>query len=311
MQREKNFLSIIVYVKNDEKSIGYFLSSMDAWFGESFEFWEFILVNDFSEDETLSVVKSVAKDIKGNISVVNLAWRHGVETSIIAGQDLAIGDYLLEFDSTVIDFNLDEIMNLYNKCQDGFDIVAASSSQRLPLSTRFFYKSLEHISRKKMNLTTENFRIITRRALNRIKKFNEKIRYRKAIYHYSGLNTSVITYGKIEAGIKRKKVPLFERISLGLDVFIAYSSFAAKISMYISAVSFVLVLFTVYFTIHSYFTEDNLQRGWTTIMLFLSGGFFGVFLFLALISKYLVNILIELQGQEPYSYKSVDRYSNR
>ena len=59
--KEKNFLSAVVYVHNDEKEIGHFLDMLIECFETNFEHSEIICVNDHSDDESVRVIKEAKK----------------------------------------------------------------------------------------------------------------------------------------------------------------------------------------------------------------------------------------------------------
>ena len=58
MAKEKNFVSAVVYVRNDETQVCEFLSMLTGVLEEHFEHSEIICVNDFSSDGSLEKIKS-------------------------------------------------------------------------------------------------------------------------------------------------------------------------------------------------------------------------------------------------------------
>lgn len=310
IEKEKNFLSIITCVQNDEKKIKDFLLFTDSIFKEKFEAYEFIIVDNNSEDGTKKIIENIASEIHGNLTIVDLAWVHSLENAMLAGIDLAIGDFLMEFDTVNIDYSAETVMDIYYKCLEGFDVVAASPKGNSNFSSKLFYRQLRSISYRKMDLRTESFRIISRRALNRIMKSSEKIRYRKAAYHYSGFNTSILLYSSSNYSNK-SNLRFSDKINLALDVLVNYSDFATKSVVNISLFFIFLTLVSLGYTIYSYLTYDNIQSGWTTIMIFLSGSFAGVFAILAVLAKYLTSIIIEIQDKPKYTYRGLDRISKK
>jgi polyisoprenyl-phosphate glycosyltransferase len=311
LTKEKNFVSAVVYVRDNEATIEEFLSKVDKVLDDNFASYEFVLINDASVDESVKKIKQVTEILHGNVTVIELPYKHGIETAMLAGVEFAIGDFVYEFDSSVIDFNEELLIELYKKSLEGYDIVAASPSNTIKYSSKLFYKYLNNISRLNMSLTTESFRIVSRRALNRVLRSKEKLRYRKALYHYSGFNTKTIVYEAVNSGHQRSNLSFGEKVNLATDVLIGFSDIGTKlplrISMFFAAISLATILYTVY----SYFTVDNIQAGWTTTMMFISVSFTGLFFVLAIISKYINVLLYELQDKPRYIYKSVDRYSRK
>lgn len=311
LSKEKNFISIVVYVRNSEKNIKKFITKLDKIFYDKFEDYEFILVNDCSNDRSLQEITSVAKEISGNLSVVNMAWKHNMELAMLAGVNIAIGDFIFEFDCPLINYDIDTLWKVYKTCIKGYDVVSAASNKPLKLSSKLFYTYLNIVSFRKMELTTETFRIVSRRALNRVLKAKSRIRYRKALYHYSGFETKIIHYKSINNLKVQQDVSISEKIDLAMNVLISYSNIGTRLSGSISLIFFLLSVLAGIYTIRVYLTVKNIQPGWTTTMLFLSLSFTGIFLILALISKYLTAILFEVQEKPQYTYKSVEKLSNK
>lgn len=311
VSKEKKFISAVVYIHNSEKSVGNFLTNIDDLLNRHFETYEFVLINDASEDKSLNVVKELSDSINGNVTVIDLAYMHGIEIAMLAGEEYAIGDYVIEFDSTVIDYDLELVSELYENSIKGYDIVAASPNSSTKYSSRLFYKYLNKISKRKMSLKTETFRIVSRRALNRVLRSKEKLRYRKALYHYSGFNTMTVDYDCLFAHNHRDNMGLREKMNLAVDVLIGFSNIGTRLPLNISILFAFVSIITIVYTIYSYFTVENIQAGWTTTMMFMSISFTGLFFVLAVILKYINVLLYELQDRPRYIYKTIDRYTKK
>lgn len=311
INKEKNFISIVTYIRNNEKSVERFLLEMDQFLYNKFLSYEFVFVNDNSNDNSLEIIKKLADKVHGNVIVVNLAWQHKIELAMLAGDDIAIGDFIFEFDSPIMDFDINKIWEVYNTCLSGYDIVAASPNKPLKFSSKLFYRFLNKISYRNMELTTETFRILSRRALNRILTSKEKTRYRKALYHYSGFDTTIVNYEPIsKAGIKNE-ISFSEKTRVGSDVLICNSDIGTKAAGLLSTLFFILSIIAGGFAIISYITVENIEPGWTTLMLFMSAAFTGMFLILAILAKYMVTLLSEVQDRPSYIFRSVDRLSKK
>ena len=95
--KEKNFVSAVIYVHNAENRIARFLSTIIEIMENNFEHSEIICVNDSSDDSSLQKIKETSEKASiTSVSVVNMSYFHGLELSMNAGIDMSIGD-LLEF----------------------------------------------------------------------------------------------------------------------------------------------------------------------------------------------------------------------
>ena len=139
MSKEKIFVSAVVYVRNDESRISGFLSMLAGVLEERFEHSEIICVNDFSSDGSLEKIKEFVKaGTAVSMTVVNMSYFHGLELSMNAGVDLSIGDFVYEFDSVEMDYEPSQVVDLYYKTQEGFDIVSLSPDRGNGLFSRAF-----------------------------------------------------------------------------------------------------------------------------------------------------------------------------
>ena len=103
--KEKKLISVIVYLYNNEDSILDFLSRVVNTINSVFEQFEIIIVNDFSSDASVQKIKEASFLENYQVTIIQMSFHQGVELSMSAGLDLSSGDFVYEFDSTLIDYN--------------------------------------------------------------------------------------------------------------------------------------------------------------------------------------------------------------
>ncbi len=306
--KEKNFISAVVYVHNNEKEIGNFLEKINEKLNSNFEKYEIICVNDSSIDDSVKEIKKVADNINGTIvSIINMSYYQGIELSMNAGVDLAIGDFVYEFDNINIDYDLDTIIKVYQESLKGFDIVSAKANKKERLTSRIFYKLYNKNSNSMYQIHTESFRILSRRAINRVKAMNKTIPYRKAIYANCGLKLNVIKYDVVkDFNTKLNKEIKDTRIGLAIDSIILFTDVSYKVAIFMSLFMMIVAIITGIYTIVVFLCGQPIA-GWTTTMLLLSFAFFGIFAILTIMIKYL-SILIDLIfKKQKYLIESIEK----
>jgi dolichol-phosphate mannosyltransferase len=303
------YISAVVYVRNAEKSIVDFLKKIDTYFFNNFENYEIILVDDASSDNTLKMINENRSKFRGNIITLVLAWEHKIEQAMLAGTHAANGDYVFEFDSIRIDYPLDTLSELYNRSISGYDIVSAVPQNMQRMSSRLFYKFLNIFSYIDLSLDTEYLRIISRRALNRVFSFKQKIRYRKVLHSYTGLPKSKIGYSS-DAKTKPGDMTLIEKVGFAVEILFSFSNIGIKIAQYFAGLFLIASLFIGLYVVFIYFYLEKFPTGWPTTNGFIALSFTGVFIVLSIISKYISMILIELQKRPDYIVKSIERMNN-
>lgn len=306
--KEKNFVSAVVYVHNAEDRIKSFLDNIIDVFQKNFEHSEIICVNDASDDDVVKVIKEVGIYAgTTSISIVNMSYFHGVEAAMNAGVDLAIGDFVFEFDNTNCDYHSSLIMDVYWRSLKGFDIVSASPNRKERVSSKIFYKVFSYFSNLKYGIRTESFRVLSRRVINRIASMNKAVFYRKAIYATSGLKSDNILYdiGKDKKEKYNDKEKGY-RLDLAIDSLLLFTEVGYQFSIMMTVMMMLISIFMTVYSIVIYFAS-NPVAGWTTTILFLSVVFFGLFGILTIIVKYLQLLMKLIFKRKHYSFESIEK----
>lgn len=303
--KEKNFISAVVYVYNNEDEIEYFLKSINETLASNFEKYEIICVNDYSTDDTVKIINNISKEFQNTtVNIINMSYKQGLEKSMLAGVDFAIGDFVFEFDSCIIDYDLSLIMDIYQKSLQGYDIVAASPNKNNSLLSSMFYSLLNKFGGQD-KLKSERFRILSRRGINRINQNTSNIVYRKVVYYSCGLKYTHITYKPV---IKKQinKDFLYNQ-NLAIDSIIAFTNIGYKISMTATFIMMCLMIATMIYSLFVKILGLDVSGGWMTLMWIVSISFFVLFGLASIIIRYLSMILGLVNNRSSYSYDSINK----
>lgn len=306
--KEKNFASAVIYVHNAEERIDSFLKMVIKVMEENFERAEIICVNDASDDESLSVIRQVSRmSTQTSISVINMSYFHGLELAMDAGVDMAIGDFVFEFDNTNLNFDPSVVMEIYHHSLRGYDIVSASADAKEKFTSRLFYRIFDRYAELSYKMTTESFRVLSRRVINRIGAMNKMIPYRKAVYANCGLKTDHIRYRVVENkdGITDRKEKGY-RMGLAVDSLLLFTEFGYRFSVAMTVLMMLMSVFMTAYSLIMYFILHPVE-GWTTTILFLSVAFFGLFGILTIVVKYLQLLIDIVFKRKHYSFESIEK----
>jgi glycosyltransferase involved in cell wall biosynthesis len=301
--RNKTFLSVVVYTRNDLTAICDFVRQTGTWLQENFELYEIVVVDDASTVNVLPQIAETATSCGVNVVAIQLARRHGVEAGIKAGLDRALGDWIFELESAHVDFELDVLQEMYRWGSEGNDIVTASGDKG-SLRSRLFYRFVNYYAELDTPLRTERVRLTSRRTLNAMLAMHEKVRYRKAMYAVLGHQHHHLTYHRTTTG-PQGPTPKRDRetSSLAFDILLSFSGFGMRIAHRLSFAFGAFSVSTVVYAIVIYMFKNDVPQGWTTITVLTSGGFAGLFLVLGLLGEYIARILIEVRARPHYSIR--------
>jgi len=301
--KEKNFVSAVVYVRNNEMEIANFIKEINTVLKNNFLKYELVFVNDASTDNSVNIIKDSSKLFDSSVtSIVNMSYYQGLEIAMNAGVDIAIGDFVFEFDTTAIDFQTELVMKIYKKSLEGFDIVSAAPRKINKLSSNLFYKIFNRYSHVPNKLFTETFRILSRRVINRIQSISKTIPYRKAIYAECGLKTTTVFYDRMANVVEEHKDS--NRMNLAIDAIVLFTDVAYRLAITFTVTMMGISLVTVFYALAMFFDRKPIE-GWTSMVLLIALGLFGLFAVLSIIIKYLSVILNLIFRKQEYVVESV------
>lgn len=308
--KHKNFISCVVYLHNEGERLISFLKEMSRLLEENFEKYEIICVDDDSLDDSVQLLHKYMEACESSrpISLVHMSYYQGKEASMNAGRDLAVGDYVFEFDDAFMDYEPGLILEVYQKALEGNDVVAAAPRNHISISSRLFYRVYNWGNKSANKLQHERFRMVSRRAINRIGQMNLYIPYRKAMYVNCGLKMDTIFYNNTR--VERRDSNRQERENrsgLAFDSFIIFTNILEKISMALCVFFLLVMVVVACYVVWSVFSVVRPVEGWMSTIGLIAFGFFGLFLLMTLILKYLSVILNLILKKQRYVISGIDK----
>ena len=304
------FVSCVIYINahlND--ALLSFIKRTVAFLDGNFPDYEIILVNDTGCTLTDRTRELMDDESKRNIVLLDLAYRHGLERAMVAGADLAVGDFIIEVDYPEPNMAPECLGQLLEHAQnDGADIVGGVSRKFQPRTSTLFYGFLARLHVTQSRLATEVMRLVSRRALNRTLADRRSIRYRKLLYSLSGFRYTQIDLGNLNVSLPHKTS---YRVGLGLDLIASSSRFGSSAAALLAMVFLVISMAVGVYAFVVWLIGAPVAEGWTTLMGLLSIGLTGIFAVLSLIARMLSIVLAEVQNAEPYKIREVVRLGNK
>lgn len=304
--KEKNFVSAVIYIHNNEGAILAFLAGLCRVMQANFEKYEIICVDDASTDQSVAKVRDFSSQSDtAMISIIKMSYYQGLEHSMNAGMDLAIGDFVFEFDRIQLDFDFQLIMQIYRHSLTGFNIVNAAPKNGAGFVSKMFYVLYNRYSKQAYKLQTESFRVLSRRGINRVHSLSKTIPYRKAIYANCGLKMDTVYYEPLS---KQDRNVSENRWNTAINSLILFTDVAYRFASLLAIGMMVITACIGIYALLIYFDRQPVV-GWTSMMLLLSGGFFGIFAIAAIVIKYL-SILIDLEFRKKnYLIEDIEKLS--
>ena len=270
---------------------------------------EVIYINDGSADNTLNILRELAKKDKNN-KYISFSKNFGKESGIYAGLKNATGDYV---------HNPRTIIDMYNILKEKeYDSVAVRRVDRkgekkiISFFSRIFYKVIKAISQIEVVDGEMDFRMMNKKMYKSVLKLSETNRFSKGIFSWVGFNTKWLEQENIERAAGTTKWSFWKLVTYSMSGITAFSTMPLIISSVIGLIfcllSFILVIYVVIKTI----IVGVLTPGWasTVCIIFLTSG---VQLFcIGILGQYLGKTYIESKNRPLYITKesNIDEENN-
>ncbi len=213
--------------------------------------FEFLFVNDGSNDNTLGVLKDLA-ETDGRVVYLSFARNFGKEAAMYAGFCNAKGDYVAVMDADMQDppSLLPEMLSILESGE--YDSVATRRVTRKgeprirSFFARMFYKIINKISDADVVDGARDFRLMRRDMVDAIVKMGEYNRFSKGIFGWIGFRTYWLSYDNVERAAGQTKWSFWKLFKYSIDGIVNFSqvplSIASWTGVTFTAISFIMVL---------------------------------------------------------------------
>lgn len=301
----KRKITILIPCYNEQDSLPSLYESLTMMADSQGPYdWEFLFVNDGSNDYTLNIIKQYKeRDIR--ISYLDLSRNFGKENAMLAGFDYATGDCVV-----IIDADLQDppslIPDMIALWEQGVEDVYARRLDRGKESwlrrklSLMFYSLLQKVSKLDILENVGDFRLLDRKCIDALRKMREHERYTKGMYCWIGFKKQEITFERNNRMFGKSSMSFGTLFNLAIDGIVSFTTIplrlAAIAGLIISVFAFI---YMCYFLMKTFLFGDPVQ-GFPTliiVILFLGGA---NLLFLGVIGEYISKIYSETRNRPIY-----------
>ena len=263
-----------------------------------------LFVNDGSTDSTWQLITGLHSQ-DSRVKGLNLLSNVGQQNAIMAGMMTVRErvDAVVTIDADLQDdiTCLEKMLGYYS---EGCDIVYGVRESRevngyfKRTTARMFYR-LQRALGVKIVDNHADFRLMSRRALDELAKYKERVLYLRGIVPLLGLRSAEVSYRFRERKAGKSKYTLGKMLNLGVDGITGFSATPINYIIGTGCLFLVVSFFMMLYILWSFFVGRAVS-GWTSIML--SMWFIGAMILLSIgvIGKYIANIFAEVKRRPLY-----------
>lgn len=291
-------ISVVIPVYACSKSLGELYTRLCETLRKITKDFEIIMVDDFSIDNSWKIISDIAFE-DDRVKGIKFSKNFGQHYAIAAGLSYAQGDWVIVMDCDLQD-QPEEILKLYMKAQEGYDIVFARREMRedkflKKLLAKMFYRIYGYFLGEKIDHTIANFSIISKKVLHVMQKYKERHRSYVPFVNSIGFRKTSIEVVHARRKFGRSSYTFSKSMNFALDSIFSQSNKPLKFSIKFGFILAFLSFFYGLFIFYKYFFVGIAVQGWTTLIVIVS--FLGGVLFinLGIIGLYLGKVFDELK----------------
>jgi polyisoprenyl-phosphate glycosyltransferase len=304
---KKNRITIIVPAHNEEDNLLTFLEETKKVINSLEDYiWEFIFIDDGSEDSTWAVILEMSV-VHKNIRGLRLSRNFGKELALTAG----ILESTEELEAVILmDADLQHppsaITQLVQQWEEGFQVVTAQRksikySMWRKIGSSFFYFMLNHFSKLNIQEKATDFRLLDKQVLNALKNFPERNRFFRGIVDWVGFKKTSITFDSPSRTEGKSAFSFQSLSSLAINSFTSFSLMPLRLTGYLGlAVTTITGLLFIYMIITHLILKISIFSKLAYFVVFNTLLFGIVLAALGLIALYIGNIHTEVTGRPLY-----------
>ena len=239
---------------------------------------EILCVNDGSSDDTMDKLLALrARDPR--VGIINLSRNFGKEHAMTAGLDQAAGDAV-----AIIDADLQDppelLRDFVREWRAGYEIVYGKRTSRqgesaIKKATAYlFYRVIQSVSRVRIPVDTGDFRLMSRRAVDSLKRLRETHRFMKGLFAWIGFKAKAVEYERDPRFAGESSFNYWKLWNFAIEGLTSFTTAPLKMATYLGLLiafgAFAYGVFIIYDTL----VYGNPVAGYSSLMvvvLFLGG----------------------------------------
>lgn len=271
MERNNPILSIVVPIYNEAQLIQELHQRLSDAALKITQDYEIVYVNDGSQDQSLSLLKNIAKE-DPHTFYINFSRNFGHQIAVTAGLDNCKGKA-----AVIIDGDLQDppeiIPELYEKYKEGYEVVYAKRKKRRgeswfkKITARLFYRLMRRSTKIDIPVDVGDFRIIDQKVVQALKQMPEQNKFLRGQIAWLGFRSSEVLFERDERKAGKTGYSFSKMYHFAMDGITSFSdkplTAVTKTGLIVSFIAFLIILYALY----SHFVLDRTITGWTSLII--------------------------------------------
>ena len=287
------FLSVVFVVRNQSADIERILLDAEAVIAPIVGDYELIVVDNASDDDSISVLKSLTGESgHANLQVYALTQEVDADTASWVGLENALGDFVVVVDPLADDISF--VPKMLDQAVSGADVVFANNAQKNVQSLAYrganivFHSLYNRFIGVHLAKEAPQYRILSKRVINFILQHPQPAMTYRHLPATGGFARAYLNYSSAPQASKPKH--LGESIDRGMRLLVSTTRAPMRLVTSLSLFGAVANLVYCVYVLAVGILETDVAPGWISLSLQQSGMFFLISLVLLVLGEYILNM---------------------
>ena len=264
--------------------------------------FEIILVNDNCPQNSWEVIEELCANDK-RVKGIDLSRNFGQMRAILAGLDYAVGEWIVVMDCDLQD-RPEEIVRLYEKAMEGYDVVFARRKERRDNPIKVFlanqfYKVYRFATEGNYDGAVCNFSIVKKNVIGNYCRMREQHRGYVMYIRWLGFRQTIIDVEHDARYEGKSSYSLKKRIDMAIELLTSQSDKILKLFVSFGFVMSISAFLAIIGLIIYHYTAQ-VAVGWTSLIAtnVLIGGI--IIVVIGIVGIYVGNIFMQTKDRPLY-----------
>ena len=264
--------------------------------------FEIILVNDNCPQNSWEVIEELCANDK-RVKGIELSLNFGQMRAILAGLDYAVGEWIVVMDCDLQD-RPEEIVRLYEKAMEGYDVVFARRKERRDNPIKVFlanqfYKVYRFATEGNYDGAVCNFSIVKKNVIGNYCRMREQHRGYVMYIRWLGFRQTIIDVEHDARYEGKSSYSLKKRIDMAIELLTSQSDKILKLFVSFGFVMSISAFLAIIGLIIYHYTAQ-VAVGWTSLIAtnVLIGGI--IIVVIGIVGIYVGNIFMQTKDRPLY-----------
>lgn len=300
-QLDQPVLSIVIPAFNESANLSRLVDSIRETVNQIPVDWELILVDDGSADDTWQTINELHA-IDSRVRGLQLSRNFGHQYALLAGLTAATGQAVISMDAD-LQHPPEVIPHLLDAWRGGYKIVntirldPADLPPWKKISSRAFYHLFSYLAHVNLSPGMADFRLIDRRALDKILSLSEDQFFLRGIVEWVGFPVTRVSFVCSPRFAGKTKYTLRKMLRLAINGVTGFSMVPLRIALVAGLFASAIGVWQMADAIYTKVILKQAVDGWASTMTVMSFMFAMLFIILGIIGEYIGQILKQSRGR--------------